>query len=75
MYYLYFECKIFNNDDSISCRMSPTLWSQMSIVTTFLDHVIVYYTFDHLIPSWHPSTVDIMIPMYRPYKVNVGPYC
>ena len=27
--------------DLISCRMSPPLWSQMSIVTSFLDHVII----------------------------------
>ena len=35
--------KIFNNDESdlIPCRMSQPLWSQMSIVTSFLDYVII----------------------------------
>ena len=48
--------------------MSPPLWSQMSIVTSFFDHVIIP-SFD----AWNPSTV--IVPMYRPYKENVGAYC
>ena len=50
--------------------MSPPLWSQMSILTTFLGHVII--------PSFDPlKSIHCHSPMYRPYKVNdrVGAYC
>ena len=58
---IVFWMKIFNNDDLISCRMSPPLWSQMSIVTSFLDHVIIP-SFDPLEPIHWPCVPQLRCP-------------